>query len=383
MYLLTIALITLSVALASTGVWCEEPQPRAAPSSMGEGLGNNTGGVPLHEGVVRDGLDRVVGMDWKGAGKEASGVSVWAHGREGLFLKRSTVGWLIEASGESLRVSEELGSALNHMNQFLSMESAGLSQPGFFEELKSAVFSPEGVAAIREIFERSIRRGVHLEGNWIFLEAGGEATLDSSIRFHEVPDPSRPVFEKLCAVLADPAGVLCRVHEIGDLYQSHPMLLQDIDYGGTLKNVLERMPALEARGVPEDQRERLLKTAVRNALLNSADSWTLEADEHFKVIASREWSGLYLGGWHIHQPVYTPEGWAAAGSPSGPDMENARTASQFLVLAFHPDGFDLYDLTELGGGAAVDPSKIRNMFYRSPAWRSHFAQLHRALVDRK
>lgn len=321
-------------------------------------------------------------MDWRGAGPEAARVLAWTHGREGLSLKRALRGWQIEAKGASLDLSAELGSTLEHINQFLSMQGPTLAQPRSFAELQAAALSAESVAGIREIFERSIRGGILLEGKWVFLEAGGEATLDSAIHFQEVPDASRHIFDKLPAVFTDPAGMLARLQEINDLYQRNLLLVQDIDYGGTLKSVLDRMPALEARGVPADQRERLLRVALRNALENSANSWTMDPEEQFKVIASREWSGRYMGGWHIHPPIFTPEGWAAAGSPSGPDMDNARTSGQLFVLSFHPEGFDLYDLSDLAGLAASNPDTIRKISFRSPSWRTHFEQMHRALVER-
>lgn len=78
-----------------------------------------------------------------------------------------------------------------------------------------------------------------------------------------------------------------------------------------------------------------MRIALRNTLENSADMWTLDPEEQFKVIAGREWSGRHMGGWHIHPPIFTAEGWAAAGRPSGPDMENARTSGQLIVLSFH------------------------------------------------
>jgi len=335
-------------------------------------------GTPLHESVVKDGIGKLADKNFAGLGPEAARLRDWAQGRQGLSLNWRTRE-VSDSSGASLTVSGSLVSALSHMNQFFNILAPTLEHPPSFEELRAAALSKESVNSVQDLFDRMLDQTVDAGGIWLIPEIGGEATIDGAIEFHEIEDASRPLMREIAAILSHPDGTLSQLSRITALYQTNPFMA-DVDAGGALKNVVERLPGMLERGRPVAGLEKLLRMALQNTLANAAESWVLDPEQQFAAIAGQEWSGRYVGPWHTHPPLFRADHWDPVEGPSGPDMDNARASGQFLTVSFHPEGFDLYDLSALAGLAESDRSKVRKISYRSPAWREHFQRRHKAFA---
>ncbi len=131
-------------------------------------------------------------------------------------------------------------------------------------------------------------------------------------------------------------------------------------------------PGWVARGTPSAERERVLRLTVDTLLRNASDTYLFDPASQFAAVISQDWSGRYVGLWHIHPPGAQASGWGPGDIPSIADMDVAMSEGQNLVVAFSPDGFDLYDLAPLFGAKEPDPAKILKTSFRSPAWRAHF-----------
>jgi len=171
---------------------------------------------------------------------------------------------------------------------------------------------------------------------------------------------------------------------LGELVEGRPLtavvsILDDKDAAGMLARLLERLPEWERRPVPvtPEQREKVLRLTVESVLMNGADTYLFDPDTQFAAIADQDWSGRYAGRWHSHPPSPGTSGWTFSGEnfPSGADMDIAVTSGQNIVLAFHPEGFDLYDLSPLGDAGKADLGLARKASYRSAAWRDRFQRL--------
>jgi hypothetical protein len=169
--------------------------------------------------------------------------------------------------------------------------------------------------------------------------------------------------------------------QLSRLYERYPEQMREIDDHHVLKNLLDRLPSWVAKGFPsKEKREEFFRQAVDTVLESSAHSFVLTVDSQLPAMCKDEWSGRYVGRWHVHPPDYQPETWAAAEPPSDDDMEIAQRNGQNLTIAFDPQGFDVYDLSALYGSTGLDASKIGKITYRNPQWGEHFQELHKKLV---
>jgi hypothetical protein len=247
-----------------------------------------------------------------------------------------------------------------HRAQFETMMQATAAQPVTHEELAASLTSPYGAARIRELFDDMIARAIKTPERIIFLETGGGASLNrGQIRFHSVEDMTRRVLPRLASFLGEPAGVLGKVNQMSELYEAFPREMADVDSSGQLKDFLLRLPGRRASGVSDERLTRLLLVTLRTVVENCAESWILDPEEVDAAIERDDWSGRFVGMWHTHPPVFSSAGWGKSNGPSGPDMENARHIGQYLTVAFHPAGFDVYDLAEFASAPSADPGASR------------------------
>ena len=318
---------------------------------------------------VEQGLERIAKKDVSGLGAEAAAVRRWLSGKDGVRLGG---GRLVDRSGASLALSPELSRALDRVGQYFGMTPETLAHPIDFAELSSALTSPAGAAAVQALFEQAIAERIVFGATVQVPELGGEVTLGAALEFRQMPDLTRALWRKVAAAHDDPAALTA-------LYDADPEGMKLIDENGLLRNALRGLPLWEARGVPAEQRAKVLRLSVASALETSGDTFTFEPDAQFAAILGQDWSGRYLGRWHTHPPEFLRSGWGAAEGPSDADMKIALDSGQNLTLAFSPDGFTAYDLSALDASTGPDRGLIGKVEYRSAAWRERFAALHAAV----
>jgi hypothetical protein len=247
------------------------------------------------------------------------------------------------------------------LNQWHGLE-APKDHPVTHAQLEAAALSPGSVDRIRTIFEEAIRRGVRIGTKWLTPETGGEATIDRELRLAEARDPRWATVQALVKVSQDPEG-------IARFSEGRAAELTLIDVHGLLKNAAARF-RLGAPGSAEEMRRAVLTVAQ-----NAAPTYSLGDEERLALVASADWQGRYVGGWHTHAPHDANGEWVSGDVPSFEDMQNAVQYGQYLTLSFQPDGFDLYDAEALGEVKRVDLKLLKVIRYRSAAWREHFAAL--------
>lgn len=252
---------------------------------------------------------------------------------------------------------------LDRVNQWFGLR-APENNPITPKQLEAAALTADSVARIRDLFDTAIGRGLRLDDRWITPEAGGEAVLDDELRLVEATDVRWAIVRELTSTAADP-------NAIARLVESRPEAVASVDTHGLLKVAVARF-RLGARNAADEVRRAVLTLAQ-----NAAASYEHDPAAQLALIASRDWRGRYVGRWHLHPPHDAGSGgWAAGSEPSYEDMQNAVADGQYLTLAFHPEGFDLYDASVLGDLGRVDLSLLKVIRYRSPQWRAHFGKLH-------
>jgi len=269
------------------------------------------------------------------------------------------------------RLGDAVGKALLSSEQFYKMRLKALAKPVRAEELRAAVLSQDGVRQIQQMFDRVMEQRLLLGSKVVLAEIGGEATLDGTVRFNEVVDRTRPVRQLLARARDDEK-------EIARLYAAHPREMREIDEGDALRNTLERLARIRAKGRSEEFVRNLVRGAVDTVLEGSGNSYIYSFEALMETLSRKEWSGRYAGRWHLHPPVFLASGgWEAGEGPSGADLELARSGGR-LVISFQLDGFDVYDLDGLKNdrSARIDYSKIRKISHRSPEWARHFKTQH-------
>lgn len=368
-------MLLLAVLLALCGpsqAQADWQPPRLELSALSPILG----AAPVHPAVLEAALPRIVSKDFRGLGEEARRVLAWARGKSRVALRGSDGSWsLADGSGASLPLSPALGPALRHANEYFMMTPATLERPVTHEELKAALLSEAGVARVRAVFERSIAERVATGKGLAVPELGGESTLKGGVLdLHEMEDLTRPVMQLVSRSAKDPEA-LARIAE------EHAEGFKTLDEMGLLKRLLDRLPALEAKGVSREKRENLLALTVETVLENGAGSYVWDPETQFAAVADQSWSGRYVGKWHTHPPHAGKGFWESSCGPSGPDLDIAVKDGQNLVLSFQTDGFDAYDLSPLENGQP-DLRQVLEFSYRSEAWRRHFQALHDAVFPK-
>lgn len=329
---------------------------------------------PLEIDGARQALARIAKKDLRGLGREAGAVQGWLAGKTEATLARGERGWrLSDRAGTTMPLSDGLGRALDRINQYFGMTPETLARPVSHDELAAALSSPAGVESVAAVFEASLAGRVAYGRTVLIPEIGGESTLGAELEFHRMPDPTRALWRELAANRDDPAALAA-------MYARDPEGMKLIDEHGLLERYLKSLPAWERKGVPSEQRDKVRRLTVEAVLETSGDTYISDPDSQFESILSQDWTGRYAGRWHSHPPNFTRSGWLDGGIPSDNDLAIAVEAGQNLTVAFHPDGFTVYDLSALDASTGPDLSKVRRIEHRSPAWRARFDAWHAKLL---
>jgi hypothetical protein len=257
--------------------------------------------------------------------------------------------------------------------QYLNLAEATLRNPITSDELRESILSPEGVAVIRALFERSVEESLVVAGRLVTPELGGEAVLDDrKIALHVYPDPIHPLVREMIRLRAEPERLL-------SFLESSPDGREVLSETGGLHALLW---AMSANPPTVEQRELLVKVIV-SAVDVYFKTWSVDPESQARALESVDWRGRYVGFWHIHPPRMQGEGNLSVGiEPSVEDMTNAVELGQFLTIVFQPDGFDAYDLSPLARARTPDLSRVLRIPHRSPGWKAHFQELVRARRER-
>ena len=336
-------------AAAAGSIMAQEKAPRSEPR------------VILRDAARAEALLLMSVSDHGGLGEEARRIAAWMREGQPPFTLDRRGAEVEDSRGVSLALSAAMTLTLKRVNEWYGLE-APEDDPITHEQLKAAALAPASVARIQQLFEAAIRRGVRIEGQWLTPEVGGEATIDSELRFAEAPDPRWSLVQDLVRAVGDPTAV-------ASWYERRAIEVGLIDGHGLLKGAILRLK-LGMRGSADEVR-RAVVTVARNA----APTYSLGIEEHFALVAGRDWRGRYVGGWHTHSPHEVNQTWAGGDVPSFEDMRNALDLGQYLTLSFQPDGFDLYDAAPLADAKRIDLSLLKVIRYRSVSWRDHFRGL--------
>ncbi|MFI5349221.1 MAG: hypothetical protein ACHQ2Z_06740 [Elusimicrobiota bacterium] len=363
----------LIFALVSMGARAQEAWPPSLDSLPRLSVAAPAGAEPLQPGLLESILPKIAEYNSAGCGDEAARVLLWGKGRKGIGLSDAR---LSDETGAAFAVSPALVEALRNANSYFGMTPATQAALPTHAEISAAALSPAGVEAIARIFERTIADRLSLATGVIVPEAGGEASLDSQMRMHEIPEMTRAVLPRIVRNSQDPEA-------LSALYARYPEEMKVIDPDGQLMKFLRNRPQWIERGMPQENIDKVLRVTLDGLLRNATDSYVFDPKSQLDAIVSQSWSGRYIGRWHTHPPRARAHGWGGADGPSPPDMDIAVQEGQNMVIVFDPDGFDLYDLAPLEG-KAPDLNKILKDSYRSAAWRDRFQALfEQAFPDRR
>ena len=245
---------------------------------------------------------------------------------------------------------------------YLGLAAETLRRPIAHDELKDAFLSPAGVESMRALFERSIAESLDTGGALVTPELGGESTLGSGrLTLIAYPDPVHPILRGMFERKRDPA-----------------LLLQFLESTADGRKVLKGTGGLHAllyqmsRETPTEPQWALLDKVTASAVATYFKTWTADPEIQARMIETTDWSGRYVGFWHIHPPRLSSAGFESGIEPSVEDMRNAIELGQFLTIVFQPEGFDAYDLAPLAQSGAASLARARVIRYRSPAWKLHF-----------
>jgi hypothetical protein len=355
----------LLLALVSSLSRAQESWPPTLPDMPRPAVATPASARPFQPGVLEQLLPKFVEDDSAGCGSEAARILVWEKGRKGFGLSES--GILSDETGATMAVSPALAAALRNADSYFAMTPATLAAPPTHTEILAAAFSPSGVEAIANIFERTIADRLTAPTGVIVPEAGGEATLDSAMRMHEIPELTRPVLALIVRDSANPDALI-------SLYAKYPEEMKVIDPDGLLSHFLRERPGWIARGMTPENVDKTYRITLDGILRNATDAYMFDPRSQLAAVVSQSWAGRDIGLWHTHPPRARAHGWGPADGPSPPDMDIAIQTGQNMVFVFYPDGFDLYDLAPLFG-KTPDLNKILMDSYRSETWRRRFQDL--------
>jgi hypothetical protein len=246
--------------------------------------------------------------------------------------------------------------------QYLGLAAETLRRPIAHDELRDAFLSPAGVESMRALFERSIAESLDTGGALVTPELGGESTLSSGrLTLVAYPDPVHPILRGMFERKRDPALLL-------QFLESTPDGRKVLKGTGGLHALLYQM----SRETPTEPQRALLDKVTASAVATYFKTWTADPEIQARMIETTDWSGRYVGFWHIHPPRLSSAGFESGIEPSIEDMRNAVELGQFLTIVFQPEGFDAYDLAPLAQSGAASLARARVIRYRSPAWKLHF-----------
>ena len=354
----------LLLALVSMRARAQESWPPSLAELARPAVASPAGAEPLQSGFLELILPKIAENNSAGCGEEAKKVLLWNKGRKGVGLGDTR---LSDETGAAVAVSPALGAALRNANSYFGMTPATQAAPPTHAEILAAAFSPAGAEKIAEIFERTIADRLTMPTGVIVPEAGGEASLDSEMRMHEIPEMTRAVLPLIVRNSQNPSA-------LSQLYARYPEEMKVIDPDGLLAKFLQNRPVWIARGQSRENVDNVLRVTLDGILRNATDAYVFDPQTQLAAVVGQSWSGRYIGRWHTHPPRAQARGWGNADGPSPPDMDIAVQEGQNMVFVFYPDGFDLYDLAPLEG-KAPDLNKILKDSYRSDAWRRRFQDL--------
>lgn len=246
--------------------------------------------------------------------------------------------------------------------EYLNLAAATVRSPIAHPELERAVLAPEGVAAIRAVFDRCFGESLTINGAFVTPELGGESVLrpDGRLDLLVYPDPIHPVIRELAARRSEPEGLL-------DLLQASEEGRFLLKNTGGLHALLYQMASAAT-----DAQRALLDDVLEQTVAQHFKTWTTDPVIQARMIEQNTWSGRYVGFWHVHPPRLKGTGVAEGIEPSMSDMRTAIDLGQFVTIVFQGDGFDLYDLSPVAVLGREDLSRTRVIRYRSPEWTRHF-----------
>jgi hypothetical protein len=186
------------------------------------------------------------------------------------------------------------------------------------------------------------------------------------LTFVAYPDPIHPILREMIERKGEPKRLLEFLESTAD----GRAVLQGT---GGLHALLFQM----ARATPTEQQVALLDRVTASAVATHFKTWTADPEIQARMIESTEWSGRYVGFWHLHPPRLSSTGFGPGIEPSLEDMQNAIELGQFLTLVFQPEGFDAYDLSPLARARTTSLARARVVSYRSAAWKLHFESVAR------
>jgi len=254
------------------------------------------------------------------------------------------------------------------IQEYLRLGQATLRNPISQQELREAVLSPDGVAAITALFERSIAESLTLDGRIVTPELGGEATLsEGQLRFVDYPDPTHAVIRNLVRLKENPRASL-------DFLSQSAEGQKVLKTTGGLHALLYQM-AERTVGTATEQQRKLLDQVMLSAASIHFKTWEAVPEIQREMIQKNDWRGRYVGFWHIHPPRALDRELTAGIEPSNADLTNALERGQFVTIVFQPEGFDFYDLAPLAAFRTLDLSQARTISYRSPQWKPAFQAL--------
>lgn len=254
------------------------------------------------------------------------------------------------------------------MRQYLSLAEATVRRPIRPQELEAALLSPEGIATLRALFERTLEESLVANGALVTPELGGEATLDGGrLVLVDYPDPVHPLVREMVALATEPQALLDRL-------QANAEGQRILSKTGGLHALLWQMTNAE----PTDDQRALLKKVLDGAVATYFKTWSTDPEIQARMIETTDWRGRYVGFWHLHPPRLRAGELASGIEPSVPDMTQAVELGQFLTLVFQPEGFDAYDLSALRLAGAPDLRRARVTRYRDLSWKAAFETLARS-----
>jgi hypothetical protein len=347
------------------GVSCLIGVPAHATQSLRSPVETPEKTIALRDAILDDALPVVEAIDLHGLAEEASRMRRWLSANKPPFRADESFSRVFDSGTASFRLSPTLARTLRRVEAWHGL-GASSDEPVSHEALSRATLSKASVGRIRDLFEESIRRGIRVDGVWRSPEIGGEALIDGDLRLLETVNPGWALVRELAVHASRPST-------LRDISRRHAIEMPALDSHHLLRNALARHERNARGSLVEIQR------AVDTLVLNSATTFLHTPQEQVRLIASRDWRGVYVGRWHTHGPRQPDGTWTGADPPSFEDMTNAIEAGQYLTLAFQPDGFDLYDASELADARRVDLSLMRVIRHRSREWREHFAYVFASL----
>jgi hypothetical protein len=278
------------------------------------------------------------------------------------MLSRRRLARAAAAAGLCLSTAAAAWAQDRRLQQYLGLARATQAQPVTSAEIEAALLSADGVEDLARLFEQALAEKVTVAGAPVTPELGGEATLEHGvIRFVSYPDPLHALVRRMLELRDEPRALL-------RLASASAEGRQVLEKTGGLHALLYQMTTRE----PRDADRRALERVMDAAVALHFKTWNVTPETQRAAILRHDWTGRYVGFWHIHPPQPGAGGYGPGLEPSHEDMAIAVEKGQMLTVVFQPDGFDAWDLAPLAAAGRPDLSKARVVRHRSPVWEERF-----------